>query len=97
MQQYLHFRAKKNCKTQSLKLLILDLNTDQLLYRIIKSLNTLRKDIKTDGRHAELKQLMTGRNSKRRDFTINAIYLNKKGKIFDPQLGINDLKNTLSL
>ena len=32
-------------------------------------------------------------NSERRDFTINAIYLDNKGKIFDPQGGVNDLKN----
>ena len=32
------------------------------------------------------------RDSKRRDFTINAIYLDQKGKIFDPQQGVKDLK-----
>ena len=31
-------------------------------------------------------------NSERRDFTINAIYLDI-GKIFDPQMGTVDLKN----
>ena len=57
---------------------------------------TLRKDIKTDGRHAEIETIDDWKeDSKRRDFTINAIYLNKKGKIFDPQLGINDLKNNI--
>ena len=29
----------------------------------------------------------------RRDFTINAIYCDKFGKIFDPVNGIKDLKN----
>ena len=57
---------------------------------------TLRKDIKTDGRHAEIKTIDDWKeDSKRRDFTINAIYLNKKGKIFDPQQGISDLKNNI--
>ncbi len=57
-------------------------------------LTTLRKDIKTDGRHAEIQTIDDWKeDSKRRDFTINAIYLNKKGKIFDPQQGINDLNN----
>ena len=57
-------------------------------------LTTLRKDIKTDGRHAEVKLINDWEeDSKRRDFTINAIYLNKRGKIFDPQQGVNDLKN----
>ena len=59
-------------------------------------ITTLRKDIKTDGRHAEVSftddwQL----DSERRDFTINAIYLDRKGKIFDPQLGTKDLKNNI--
>ena len=59
-------------------------------------LTTLRKDIKTDGRHAEIETINSWReDSKRRDFTINAIYLSKKGKIFDPQQGIDDLKNNI--
>ena len=59
-------------------------------------LTTLRKDIKTDGRHAEIKTIDDWKeDSKRRDFTINAIYLSKKGKIFDPQQGVNDLKNNI--
>ncbi len=59
-------------------------------------LTTLRKDVSTDGRHAEIKIIDDWReDSKRRDFTINAIYLNKKGKIFDPQNGVNDLKNNI--
>ena len=59
-------------------------------------LTTLRKDIKSDGRHAEIETINDWReDSKRRDFTINAIYLNKKGKLYDPQQGINDLKNNI--
>ena len=59
-------------------------------------LTTLRKDIKTDGRHAEIKTIGDWKeDSKRRDFTINAIYLSKKGKIFDPQQGVSDLKNNI--
>ena len=55
---------------------------------------TLRKDLKTDGRHAEIEYTDDWKeDSKRRDFTINAIYLDIKGKIFDPQLGVKDLKN----
>ena len=57
---------------------------------------TLRKDIKTDGRHAEIETIDDWKeDSKRRDFTINAIYLNKNGKIFDPQQGINDLNENI--
>ena len=57
-------------------------------------LTTLRKDIKTDGRHAEVEYTDDWQeDSERRDFTINAIYLDINGKIFDPQLGTRDLKN----
>ena len=57
-------------------------------------ITTLRKDISTDGRHASV--LFTDDwedDSKRRDFTFNAIYLDSNGKIFDPQSGVKDLKN----
>ena len=57
-------------------------------------LTTLRKDIKTDGRHAEVEYTDDWKqDSERRDFTINAIYLDINGKIFDPQMGKADLKN----
>jgi len=57
-------------------------------------ITTLRKDIKTDGRHAEIEYTNDWqKDSERRDFTINAIYLDINGKIFDPQLGVVDLKN----
>ena len=57
-------------------------------------LTTLRRDIKTDGRHAEVEYIDDwDQDSERRDFTINAIYLDINGKIFDPQMGKNDLKN----
>jgi len=57
-------------------------------------LTTLRKDVKTDGRHAEIEYTDDWQeDSERRDFTINAIYLDINGKIFDPQLGVTDLKN----
>ena len=57
-------------------------------------LTTLRKDIKTDGRHAEIEYTDSWQeDSNRRDFTINSIYLDTNGKIFDPLSGIKDLKN----
>ena len=58
-------------------------------------ITTLRKDVSTDGRHANVKFTENWKeDSERRDFTINAIYLDNKGKIFDPQFGVNDLKNS---
>ena len=56
-------------------------------------LTTLRKDVKTDGRYAEVKYINDWQlDSERRDFTINAIYLDIDGKIFDPQMGTIDLR-----
>ena len=58
-------------------------------------LTTLRKDIKTDGRHAEIEFTNNWyEDSKRRDITINAIYLDIRGKIYDYQGGIKDLKTS---
>ena len=57
-------------------------------------ITTLRKDVETDGRHAEVEYIDDWKlDSERRDFTINAIYLDIYGKIFDPQMGAVDLKN----
>jgi len=55
---------------------------------------TLRKDVETDGRHAEVEFIDDWKlDSERRDFTINSIYLDINGKMFDPQAGTIDLKN----
>ena len=55
---------------------------------------TLRQDVVTDGRHAKV---VFGHNWKldaeRRDFTINAIYVDDRGNIHDPVNGIKDLIN----
>ncbi|MDR1333858.1 MAG: hypothetical protein LBJ71_01420, partial [Holosporaceae bacterium] len=54
---------------------------------------TLRKDVKTFGRHAEVKFTKFFKiDSERRDFTINAIYMDKKGKIYDYWNGIQDIR-----
>ena len=65
-------------------------------------LTTLRKDVKTDGRHAEVEYINDWQlDSERRDFTINAIYceLNTKSnegfQLFDPHNGKEDLINDL--
>ena len=57
-------------------------------------ITTLRKDISTDGRHANV--IFTQdweQDASRRDFTINAIYTDIEGRIFDPFNGISDLQN----
>ena len=59
-------------------------------------ITTLRKDIKTDGRHATISFTDDWTiDSNRRDISINAIYMDRKGKFFDPQSGIKDLKNNV--
>ena len=56
-------------------------------------ITTLREDVSTDGRHAKVQFTKDwAKDSNRRDFTINAIYLYKNGKVYDPHLGLNDLK-----
>ena len=57
-------------------------------------ITTLRKDISTDGRHAKVQYTLNWEeDSLRRDFTVNAIYVDIEGRVFDPQNGISDLKN----
>ncbi len=57
-------------------------------------ITTLRKDISTDGRRANVEFTSDWRDDAlRRDFTINAIYVDKEGRIFDPLNGISDLQN----
>ena len=57
-------------------------------------ITTLRKDISTDGRHANVEYTLNWENDAlRRDFTINAIYADIEGRIFDPLNGISDLQN----
>ncbi len=56
-------------------------------------ITTFRQDIQTDGRKAVVtftKDIY--QDSLRRDLTINSIYLDIKGNIYDPHNGINDLK-----
>ena len=57
-------------------------------------ITTLRKDVSTDGRHANVEFTSNWKlDALRRDFTINAIYAEIDGRIFDPLDGISDLQN----
>tara|TARA_B100000029_G_scaffold325671_1_gene318182 strand:- start:748 stop:2046 length:1299 start_codon:yes stop_codon:yes gene_type:complete len=59
-------------------------------------ITTLRKDISTDGRRANVQFTLDWKeDSSRRDFTINSIYSDLEGRIFDPQNGVYDLQNGL--
>ncbi len=56
-------------------------------------ITTLRRDITTDGRHATVDFTNDWHaDATRRDFTINCIYCDEDGTLFDPLNGIEDLK-----
>ena len=54
----------------------------------------LRSDVTTDGRHAKVQFTKDWRkDAERRDFTINSIYSDINGNLFDPFEGKKDLEN----
>ena len=56
-------------------------------------ITTLRKDVFTDGRHAKVKFSKDWKlDASRRDFTLNSIYSDEDGNIFDPFDGKKDLE-----
>ena len=56
-------------------------------------ITTLRKDVSTDGRHAKVEFTNNWKDdASRRDFTINAIYSDAEGNLFDPYNGKKDIK-----
>ena len=59
-------------------------------------ITSLRKDIKTDGRHAAVEfSLDWKEDAARRDFSINSIYSDEEGNLFDPNNGKKDLEEGL--
>ena len=57
-------------------------------------ITSLRKDILTDGRHAKVQFSKNWKDdASRRDFTINAIYADIDGNLFDPFDGRQDIKD----
>ena len=57
-------------------------------------ITTFRNDIFTDGRHAQVSfSNSLEEDALRRDFTINAMYLDKGGNLIDPIDGKTDLEN----
>ena len=57
-------------------------------------ITSLRKDLSNDGRHAKVEFTSNWeQDAQRRDFTINAIYSDISGEVYDPLNGIEDLKN----
>ncbi|MDB3974838.1 CCA tRNA nucleotidyltransferase [Candidatus Pelagibacter sp.] len=65
---------------------------DEYKYEI----TSLRKDVKTDGRHAKVEfSLDWKEDALRRDFSINSIYSDARGNLFDPNNGKKDLEEGL--
>ena len=57
-------------------------------------ITSLRKDVVTDGRHAKVDYSYNWReDAARRDFSINSIYSDNEGNLFDPHNGKKDLEN----
>src|SRR5437868_11769947 len=56
-------------------------------------ITTLRRDVDTDGRHATVAYTDDwAADAARRDFTMNALYAEPDGTIFDPTGGLADLE-----
>jgi poly(A) polymerase len=57
-------------------------------------ITTLRRDVETDGRHAKVEFTDDwGADAARRDFTLNALYADPDGRLYDPTgAGIADLR-----
>ena len=56
-------------------------------------ITSLRKDVITDGRHAKVEfSLDWKEDASRRDFSINSIYSDEEGNLFDPNNGKKDLE-----
>jgi tRNA nucleotidyltransferase/poly(A) polymerase len=56
-------------------------------------ITTLREDVETDGRRAVVRFGTDWRaDAARRDFTMNALYCDRQGRLFDPLGGYDDLK-----
>ena len=56
-------------------------------------ITSLREDVETDGRHAQVKfSTDWKKDASRRDFTINSIYADLDGNLFDPYNGKEDLE-----
>ena len=59
-------------------------------------ITSLRKDISTDGRHAKIEFSEDWyEDAARRDFTINSIYSDLEGNLYDPFDGKNDLEKKI--
>ena len=75
-------------KSESFGIVVINIDGENI------EIATFRKDRECDGRHADVVYADTiDEDAKRRDFTINALYQDKYGNIYDPTgLGENDIQ-----
>ena len=65
-----------------------------LIDNIKFEITSLRRDVDTNGRHTKVEYSDSWKeDASRRDFTINSIYADMEGNLFDPFDGKKDLKN----
>jgi len=89
-------RAKEILETAGIKVIPTGIDhgtITAIIHKIPFQITSLRQDWKTNGRHA---QVVFGTDwladAKRRDFTMNAIYLDGCGNLYDPLQGQVDLE-----
>jgi len=59
-------------------------------------ITTMRKDVETDGRHAKVEFTSDLRgDAERRDFTMNAMFMDIEGNVFDFFGGLEDIDNNI--
>lgn len=64
-----------------------------ILHDVPYEVTSLRRDVLTDGRHATVEYVRDWEiDSNRRDFTMNALYMDCEEKIYDYHNGVDDLK-----
>jgi len=93
--RYLPEKTKELLETAGLKVIPTGLKhgtVTAVLGREMMEITTLRIDVETDGRHAEVTFTNDWfEDAKRRDFTFNALYAAPDGTLYDPFEGTSDL------
>lgn len=82
------------CKKQGFKVITKYATNIVVVKGKVFEITSTRRDENADGRYAEM--IFTKsfeEDAARRDFTINALYMNEKGEIFDYHSGLLDLKS----
>lgn len=66
-----------------------------VIHHMPYEITTLRTDTQTDGRHAKVTFINNyAEDAARRDLTINALYMDRKGTVFDYVNGLTDIRQS---